>query len=151
MHQFPSQKIDEETVRKAAIRRVKDEKEANDHQAAMKKTNYSAATREQLGALGNAINLVKPEDARDTSTRVVWSSKDGKHNVCDLRTFLDHMNSEVGNEFNTKSMAVLRDAYYPWSNNGPVLNEHTSPKMITLYEKLFQDMIKHSETWSLFW
>jgi hypothetical protein len=97
--------------------------------------------REQLDAMRNVMNLVNSKDARDTSTRVVWSSKDGKHNVYDLQTYLNHMNSEVGHEFNTKSMAVLRDAHYSWNNDGPVMNEHSSPKMITLYEKLLRDMI----------
>jgi hypothetical protein len=152
MQNFPNQQIDEATVRKAAARRAKDEKEANAHSEAIKKAQAPArASREQLDAMRQAINLSPPEDSRDTSTRVVWSSEDFTQVVCDLRTFLDHMKPGIGSKFNKESMPFLRDAYYPWSHTGPVKHAHTSPTMIILYEKLVQDMIKNSETWSLFW
>jgi hypothetical protein len=151
MHQFPSQQIDEDTIRKAAEKRAKDELEANANKETVRMNHGRMASPEQLDIMRQAVNMEEPNrDARDTTTRVIWSNPNDGHVVCDMRTFVDHMNSE-GSAFSDNSMSLLRDAYYPWSKNGPVQYEHNSSKMIILYEKVFQDMIEHSETWSLFW
>jgi len=148
---------DEAALPKELVKKVKEQKEEDEMDSKKNKEMYSKIGERKIMSIAMNVdeegNPLSIEQAQEKSKALMDSMLTGPLKGVsvnfDYRTNIDNMSKEEALHFLKHRIDHLRSAYAHWTGIGQPRNL-SDPKMLLLYEELYQDMKANADEWDKF-